>query len=296
MRIVITGGAGRLAGVLGLELASAGHDVRALPRIDLDVTRGREVAAALERLRPDAVVNCSAYNAVDGAESDRAAAFAVNAEGPANLARAAARCGAVLMHYSTDFVFDGAATVPYGENSATIPLSAYGASKLAGECEVRRLANHYILRVASIFGGEGVRGHTATIDQIAGRIIAGAVVKGATDRTVSPSYVDDVSRASRTLLEMHAPYGTYHCVNSGHTTWYELALEVSRQLGIGAEIVPLKSAEIPGAAIRPLFCALSNQKLRAAGVALPSWRSALWRHLAARYPGVSAEVDRARRA
>jgi dTDP-4-dehydrorhamnose reductase len=296
MRIVITGGAGRLAGVLGLELASAGHEVRALDRSDLDVTRGADVVAALERLGPDAIVNCSAYNAVDGAESDRAAAFAVNAEGPANLARAAAATGSLLIHYSTDFVFDGAAVVPYDETSATIPLSAYGASKLAGECEVRRLPRHYILRVASVFGGEGVRGHRATIDQIAERVIAGTVVRAATDRTVSPSYVVDVSRATRALIERDVPHGTYHCVNSGYATWYELALEVSRHFGLPAEIVPLKSAEMAGAALRPLFCGLSNGKLRAAGIEMPTWQSALQRHLSERYQQVSAGTDRVRRA
>lgn len=279
--------------VLGLELASAGHDVHALRRTDLDVTRDAEVAAAIDQLRPAAIVNCSAYNAVDAAESDRAAAFAINADGPANLARAAARCGAILVHYSTDFVFDGAAGAPYDEGSATGPLSAYGASKLAGEAEVRRLANHYILRVASVFGGEGVRGHAATIDQMADRMLAGSVVRAAIDRTVSPSYVADVSWASRALLEGNAPRGTYHCVNSGFATWYDVAVELSRQLGVRADVVPMKSAELPGAALRPQFCALSNHKLRTLGVEMPSWGSALERHLALRYGHVVADrIDR----
>jgi dTDP-4-dehydrorhamnose reductase len=283
MRIVVTGAAGRLGAVLASEFASAGFQVCALNRADLDVTNASDVEAVVKELRPQVIVNCTAFNAVDAAEAAPQAAFAVNAAAPGNLSRAAKSVGAALIHYSTDFVFDGDATEPYSEESATNALSVYGASKLAGENEVRKLRRHYILRLESLFGGSGIGGHRATLDQIADRIVAGSAVRAVKDRTVSPSYVADVARASRTLLERNGAYGTYHCVNSGFTTWYELAHEVSRRLGIAAEIIPTAASELPTPAPRPRFCALSNQKLLALGIDMPSWQVALARHLANRY-------------
>ena len=283
MRIVITGAAGRLGAALTMELRSAGHQVSPLGHTDLDITDRKQVDAVLKRLRPQVIINSSAYNAVDAAESDSSAAFALNAEGPANLADAARQSGAVLMHYSTDFVFDGAASHPYSEEAATNPLSVYGASKLAGEKDVAKVQRHYILRLESLFGGIGVRGHRATVDQIADAILAGSTVRALQDRTVSPSHVADVSRASRALIEGGCPFGLYHCVNSGFTTWYELALEVSRQLGITAHVVPLLTSNLVTPAPRPRFCALSNQKLTALGIEMPSWDRALEYHLMSRY-------------
>jgi dTDP-4-dehydrorhamnose reductase len=293
MRIVIAGATGRLGSTLKLELASAGHQVSALRRADLDVTDAAQVDYVVKRLRPQAIVNCSAYNAVDAAQADAPGAYALNAEGPANLARAARNAGALLVHYSTDFVFDGTAQEPYSEEDPTNPLSVYGASKLAGENEAQRADRHYVLRLESLFGGIGVRGHRATVDQIAEQMIAGNVVRALTDRTVSPSYVADVSRVSRILIERNAPSGVYHCVNSGFTTWYALAMEVSRELGVPATIVPLKASDFQTPAPRPQFCALSNRKLLALGIEMPTWRTALARHLAVRYGQPAADPLRA---
>jgi hypothetical protein len=164
---VVTGAGGRLGAALSAELVSAGHKVTGLSRTDLDVTDGEQVATVMRHLRPEVIVNCSAYNAVDAAESDPAAAFAANAEGPSFLADAAEATEALLIHYSTDFVFDGRALEPYSEDAPANPLGVYGASKLAGEHEVRRARRHYILRVESLFGGRGANGHRATVDQIA---------------------------------------------------------------------------------------------------------------------------------
>jgi dTDP-4-dehydrorhamnose reductase len=282
MRIVITGAAGRLGAALHQEFAAAGHDVIALGRRDLDITVEEQVGTVLKGLRPDAILNCSAYNAVDAAEADPASAFALNAHGPANLARAAREGDALLVHYSTDFVFDGRAREPYSETAATNPLSVYGASKLQGEDEVRRLERHYILRLESLFGGTGIRGHRSTIDQIADSILKGLAVRVVRDRTVSPSRVSDVTRASRELLERGAPFGTYHCVNSGFATWYDVALEISRQLFRPADIVPVFASDLVTPALRPRFCALANQKLLSLGIEMPSWGRAIAQHLAIR--------------
>lgn len=290
MRIVVTGAGGRLGTAMVHGLRLAGHRVTPFIRTQLDVTRRETVLARLSPIRPRAIVNCSAYNAVDAAETDRRTAFAVNAEGPAALADAAADLDAILVHYSTDFVFDGRASEPYVEDAPTRPVNVYGASKLAGEFEVRRLRQHYIVRVESLFGGVAAKGQRATVDYLADSLIAGGPVRAVVDRTVSPSYVDDIVRTARALLEWEAPFGTYHCVSSGSTTWYELASEIARRLGVTAAIEAVKADDFRSAAVRPRFCALSNDKLKTLGVRLPAWTDALARHLAKHYAGARSET------
>ena len=146
-------------------------------------------------------------------------------------------CGTLLVHYGTDFVFDGTASAPYVEDDPVNPLSVYGASKLAGEAEVRSVCpHHYILRVESLFGGAGVGGHRATIDYIADTLVAGSTVRAFVDRTVSPSYVPDVARATRELIARSGPHGTYHCVSTGMTTWYDIAQHIAVELGVHGHI------------------------------------------------------------
>jgi dTDP-4-dehydrorhamnose reductase len=280
VRIALLGAGGRLGAVLRTELAAAGYEVMALRRADLDVCSRDEVNATIARLQPDVIVNCTAYNAVDRAESDAAGAFALNACAPALLAEAGKRVGALLVHYSTDFVFDGTALQPYTEEAATNPLSVYGASKLAGENEIRKLQSHYILRVSSLFGGTGVHGHRATIDAISNKLLTGGGVRVFVDRTVSPSYVPDVVRATRFLLENEAPFGTYHCVSSGMTTWYGLAVYIADRLGLPATIVPVSVANVALTARRPQFCGMSNEKLLTLGMDAADWRVAVSHHLA----------------
>jgi dTDP-4-dehydrorhamnose reductase len=292
MQIMLTGGEGRLGAALAVELAGGGHAVTALGRADVDITNREQVAAAVNTLHPDVIVNCSAYNAVDDAERDVTRAFAVNAEGPGILAAEARRVAALFIHFSSDFVFDGAAVEPYSEHAPTRPLSVYGASKLAGELEAARAVRHYVLRLASNFGGSATGGRVATIDRIVDNLLEGRTVRAFADRTVSPSYVVDVALATRAIIECRVPYGTYHCVNSGYTTWYGLAETIARKAGIDADIRAVASSDVVTPAVRPRFCALSNRKLRSTGIAMPTWESAIDRHLAIRGIGVPAAVQR----
>jgi len=282
-RVVVVGASGRLGHRLCADLELAGREVIALSRADLDVTNPQSVTRVLAASEPHVVINCTAYNAVDAAETDTANAFVVNAVAPGWLARAADAAGALFVHYGTDFVFDGYSRVPYVETDSTNPLSAYGASKLAGEIEVRRtIDRHYILRVASLFGGTGVRDHRPTIDAIADLCAAGKTVRALVDRTVSPSHISDVARATCELLDGTLEYGTYHCVSSDETTWYDLAQHVAGCLGVSTRIEPMTVAELKTVARRPQFCALSNAKLREAGIEMPDWRTAVSDHLRSR--------------
>ena len=276
MRIAVTGAGGQLGQAMAHQLSEK-HAVTALARADLDVSRSGDVFRAMSAIHPDAIVNCAAYNAVDRAEDDVLAALEGNAFGVQALARAAAREGAVLVHYSTDFVFDGEADRPYAEDAPVAPLSVYGQSKLLGEWFTRDAPRCYILRVESLFGGPLPR---SSIDRIAEAIRAGRETRVFHDRVVSPTFVEDAVAATESLLEGAGAEGLYHCVNSGHGTWHDVAQEIAAILGIEPRLVPVALADVPMRARRPRYCALSNDKLTAAGIPMPTWQDALRRHLA----------------
>jgi dTDP-4-dehydrorhamnose reductase len=276
-QLVLVAGAGGQLGRAMADQLGAKHEVVAYTRADLDLTDAADVHRAVLALCPDVIVNCAAYTDVDGAEKDPAAALSTNAWGVRALARVASDLDATLVHYSTDFVFDGTGDHPYLESDAPNPKSTYAMSKLLGEWFALETPKHYVLRVESLFGGEPAH---SSIDRIAQRLRAGDEVRAFLDRTVSPSFVDDVVSATMTALERQIPYGVYHCVNSGHTTWVGLARAVAALIGQGeGAIVPIRMADANLIASRPLRAALSNEKLAAAGVPMPTWQDALRRYL-----------------
>ena len=267
--------------------AAAGDEVTRAGRRDIDLTDARRVRAGVAAARPDVIVNCAAWNDVDGAEDEPRAALAVNAFGVRSLAGAARAAGAVLVHYSTDFVFDGTAERPYTEDDAPNPRSVYATSKLLGEWFARG-GPHYVLRVESLFGALGPPGASGpsrrgTLDRMADALLAGSPVQAFGDRTVSPSYVEDVARATRALLRAAAPPGLYHCVGSGHATWLAVARTLARRLGAPDALVERSTAAGRRfRAARPAYCALSNARLAAAGVPMPAWDDAVARYAARR--------------
>jgi dTDP-4-dehydrorhamnose reductase len=277
MRLLIVGAGGQLGATAVRRLASS-HEVIARSSRELDVTRRRDVTAAIDAIKPDAVLNCSAYTNVDRAQEDPLNALAVNAWGPQALAAAAAAAGATLVHYSTDFVFDGSSTRPYTEIDEPNPQGTYAASKLLGEwLAAAEAPSHYVLRVESLFGGPHAK---SSVDALLNAILTGQEARAFSDRVVTPSYVDDVVDATMRLLEQQAPSGLYHCVNSGMTTWLELTRELARLAGReDAHITAVKMTETPLKTPRPLFAALSNAKLAASGVHMPTWQNAVGRYV-----------------
>lgn len=278
MRVAVLGSRGQLGAAMVHEFSD--HDVAAFDRAALDVTDPVKVAAEMARIRPDVIINCVAYNFVDAAEDHPVEALQTNALAVRTLARAAAPGGATLVHFSSDFVFDGTATVPYAENDRPNPRSVYAVSKLVGEWFAADVPRHYVLRVESLFGratnGGPAKGSVASI---LAALRAGQAARVIEDRTVSPSLVQDVTRATRALVEGRAPAGIYHCVNSGCCTWLALAQEAARQMGVEPRLEPIRHAELKLKAVRPQYCALSNAKLASVGIAMPSWQDALARHL-----------------
>lgn len=275
MRLMVTGAAGQLGSTV-VERLSGRYEIVPFTRHELDIADERAVLDRVTAVSPGAVINCAAYNDVDGAESDAMSAIKGNALGVRALARASSAVGATLVHYSTDFVFDGEAERPYSEGDAARPLGNYGLSKLLGEYFALEVPSAYVLRVESLFGGKRAK---SSVDKILAGIRAGQPVRVFADRTVSPSYVDDVVDATDKLLGGGIAPGLYHCVNDGSGTWLDIAVELTRLLGREADIVPVSVNDVKLTAKRPRYCALANDKLRMASIEMPAWQDALRRYV-----------------
>jgi dTDP-4-dehydrorhamnose reductase len=278
MKVLVTGAHGQLAGAI-IDTYKALADVRAYSRGELDISNFDAVMSRFAADSPDLVINCAAYNKVDQAEDEPQAALTVNAFAVRVLARAADEVGATLVHYSTDFVFDGRGTRPYVETDPPKPLSVYGQSKLLGEWFALEARRAFVLRVESLFGGVNAR---SSVDRIVFAIANSEEAKVFHDRTVSPSFVVDVAEATKALVERGEP-GLYHCVGTGYGTWLDLAREIVRIMGREREarLSPMSVADVSFRAPRPQFAALSNEKLTRV-VPIPTWQDALRRYLAHR--------------
>ena len=273
--VLVTGAGGQLGEAMTAQLGSR-HEVVALRRHELDLADAGGVQSTVGSICPDVIINCAAFTDVDAAEREPVRALSANAWAVRTLARAAVEINATLVHFSTDFVFDGTIDRPYTEEDAANPRGTYAVSKLLGEWFAAEVPTHYVLRVESLFGGARAK---SSIDKILGALRNGAEVKAFSDRTVSPSFVDDVVAATMALLARQSPSGIYHCVNSGWTTWANLARELARLMQLpDAAIKEIPMADANLLAPRPRFAALSNRKLLDEGIDMPTWQSALERY------------------
>jgi dTDP-4-dehydrorhamnose reductase len=279
MKVLVLGARGRLGSAVVREFSAHG-DVVALAHADLDITDDRRVLARVAAESPDIMINCAAYNAVDAAQDDPVTALHVNALGVRTLARAAAAVDATLVHYGSDFVFDGRTDRPYVESDRPNPQSVYAMSKLLGEWFAADVPRQYVLRVESLFSEAKNGQASGSAATIVARLRAGEEVPVFVDRTVSPTYVVDAATATRLILERGLPSGTYHCVNRGYCTWWEFADEAARLIGRPPRLVPITLDQVALRAARPKYSALSAALMAGLGVTLPDWRDALRRSLA----------------
>lgn len=281
MRVLLTGSRGLLGAAIQREFHA--DDVVPLDRRTLDITDDRAVSAAIAAARPDVVVNCAAYNDVDRAEDEPVAALSANAFAVQSVSRAASAAGAVVVHYSSDFVFDGETERPYTEEDPPNPKSVYAASKLLGDWFALASPRAYVLRVESLFGQPGAEGaRRGSLGLIVDRITEGTEVPVFVDRVVSPTHTDDVARATARLVRTGASHGLYHCVNTGETTWVRIAQHIADVLGKPLHSKPLTLATANLRARRPRYCALSNAKLAAAAFQMPRWEDAVEEFLTGR--------------
>jgi dTDP-4-dehydrorhamnose reductase len=273
-RWLVAGAGGMLGRDLVAVARSGGHDVTAATRADLDVLDPAACRALVAG--HDVVVNCAAHTAVDDAEAEEATAFAVNAVGAANLARAAEAEGAALVQVSTDYVFSGDATQPYAADAQVAPRSAYGRTKAAGEWAVRaECSRAWVVRTAWLYGASGPS-FPGTMMRLAAERETLTVVD---DQVGQPTWTVDLADGIVRLVDAGAAYGTWHATSRGSASWFDLARAVFEELGLDPERVrPTSSAQFPRPAPRPAYSVLSHDGWTAAGLdPLPHWRDALHR-------------------
>jgi dTDP-4-dehydrorhamnose reductase len=271
-RWLVTGAGGMLGQDMVTCLERDGETVLALTRADLDITDQAAVTATVLGGRPDIVVNCAAWTAVDEAEAHEDEAFKVNGDGARLVAGACAAIGARLIHISTDYVFAGDARRPYSEHDRCGPCTAYGRTKLAGERAVTELlpGAGYIVRTAWLYGAHGPNFVRTMIGLERDR----AVVDVVDDQRGQPTWAMDVAGQVIALVRSRAPAGVYHATSAGETTWFGLAGEIFRQLGADpARVRPVTSGAYPRPAPRPAYSVLGHGAWARAGISpIPDWR------------------------
>ncbi len=268
MRLLVTGAAGMLGRDVAAAAESAGHDVVALARGDLDIADAGAVRAAIDAAAPDAVVNCAAWTDVDGAEEDEAGATLINGTAAGHVAAAAP----YVVHVSSDYVFDGTATEPYTEDDPTGPASAYGRSKLAGEHAVAAAGDHAIVRSAWLFGVHG-KNFVATMLKLAEDRDEVNVVA---DQIGCPTFTGHLGPALVEIAERRLA-GVLHVAGGGSCSWHELAQATFEEAGTGTTALPVTTAEFPRPAPRPAWSVLRSTRPDAP--VLPPWREGLTSYL-----------------
>ncbi|PYP77362.1 MAG: dTDP-4-dehydrorhamnose reductase [Gemmatimonadetes bacterium] len=276
MNVLIFGAAGMLGSDLRATIP-AGVTVTGIDIGEADITDRAQVASALEAIRPDWVINAAAYTAVDRAETDRAAAEAVNTVGPRFIAQEAARWNIAVAHFSTDYVFPGTADAPYRESDPVAPINAYGDTKWQGEEAVRASGAHaLILRTQWLFGVAGKSFPRLMWERALARVPTRVV----DDQRGRPTYTRDLAAATWKLVTQRAS-GTIHVTNGGApAAWYDVAREVFARAGADGLLSACSTADYPTPARRPAYSVLSTERLESRlGAPLPEWRDALGRFL-----------------
>lgn len=279
--ILIIGSNGQLGREMQRKLAAQDTSFFACDYPEIDITNEKSLKTLIERTRPTAVINCAAYTNVDKAETDEAAAWIVNAEGPRLLARLCAHHNIELVHVSTDYVFSGQAILqnghprPYVESDPCAPATAYGRSKLAGERYVQEeCPKHYIFRTAWLYGDGN--NFVQTMLKLAH---TNSVVRVVNDQIGSPTSADDLSNAILTLVGS-GEYGLFHAVCEGFCSWYDFAVRIFEESGIAIKVHPVTSEDFPRPAPRPKWSVLDNARLKQIGKnTFRPWQDALRTYL-----------------
>lgn len=276
MKILVTGASGQLGHDLVIELSARGHEVTAVSSKELNITDPAAVRKYLTSMKPDAVMHCAAYTAVDKAEDDAEACLAVNHLGTKAVADACAEVGCKLLYISTDYVFPGNGERLWEPDDTTDPLNLYGESKALGEEAVSAATeNHFIVRTSWVFGVNG-KNFVKTMLRLGVERDTLTVVN---DQFGSPTYTKDLSVLLADMI-VTEKYGIYHVTNEGICSWYEFACAIMQEAGLAAKVLPVSSDQYPARARRPSNSRMSKEKLTANGFhRLPTWQDGLHRCL-----------------
>jgi len=276
MKILITGANGQLAREFQESLKDYDYEVISLDKANLDISDSDNVREAFSRYKPDTVLNCAAYNFVDRAEEDFDTAYKVNALGVRNLTFACKRNNALLVHYSSDYVFDGKKEDFYTEEDETAPINNYGKTKLSGENFLSEEADDFLLfRVSWVFG-EGKQNFLYKLVEWAKK---NRVLKVVYDQISVPTFTKDIVNSTILAIEKGLR-GVYHLTNSGYASRYEVAHYFLERLGMDNLVLPVSSDYFPSPAKRPFFSAMSNRKLsNDLNVAMPDWKVGIERYM-----------------
>lgn len=271
MKILLTGRTGQV----GSELQAIVQPSVATDHATLDLGNADAIRQTVRAAKPDIIINAGAYTAVDKAESEAELAMRINGAAPGVLAEEAKRVGALLVHYSTDYIFDGTKRSPYVETDPPRPMSVYGRTKLEGETRiVASSCRHLILRTAWVYG-QGSNFVRAILRQAE----KGAALRVVDDQVGAPTWARDIARATSDLLNKGAE-GTFNVSAAGSANWYEVSLEILRLVGRKVDVKAVSTAEYGAKAPRPAYSVLDNGKLRAKGVTpIGDWRQRLAEHL-----------------
>jgi len=272
-RILITGKQGQVGWELQRTLASLGT-IFAYDRSNLDLQNPIQICKTIREIQPHIIVNAAAYTAVDKAETDPEMANAVNATAPGILAEEAKKCGAILVHYSTDYVFDGTSPQPYTEADKTNPLNVYGKTKLEGEKAIQQISGkHLIFRTSWVYGARG-KNFLLTMLKLGKER---ELLKIVNDQAGAPTWSRMIAEVTANILiDPKDSWGIYHLTSSGQTTWFEFAKKIFAKSQMGVTIQPISTSEYPLPAIRPKYSVLSNEKLKKTfQICLPDWEESL---------------------
>lgn len=274
MKMVLIGADGQL----GCDLLKLEPSLVPLTIKDLNVTREDEAEAVLEKLKPQVIINTSAFHRVDDCEDDPVPAFAVNTYGARNLALIAKNLGATLVHISTDYVFSGEKKTPYSEEDPADPQSVYGISKLAGEKMIEYLLpEHYIVRSSGLYGTAGCleKGKTNFVESMISRANKGQPLKVVDDEVLTPTYTFDLAKKILEIIPRRS-YGLYHITNSGECSWYRFTKKIFELLKMKVDLSPTTGDQFKSKAKRPKYSVLSHGHLKRLGLDdLRFWEGAL---------------------
>lgn len=283
MRIALIGAMGQLGTDLLRVLNQAENETIPVPHSACDISDADQVEYAVSTSNPDLVINTAAFHKVEECETNPGRAFEVNALGALNLARSCHKQRAVLVHFSTDYVFDGDKRTPYEESDCPMPLSVYGVSKLAGEHLIAQSIDRFlIVRTTGLYGNAGSSGKGGNfVETMLRKAAEGGMIRVVKDQTLTPTSTIDLAQAVCHLIKANV-FGLYHVTCEGECSWYDFAREIFTLQSLQVHLRPAVTEDFPSSVRRPSYSVLSKSRLRNTGLTMPAWQASLERYLRGR--------------